>query len=374
MAARRAWRTVALAGLIAGAISGCGRDDESAPRAKAAAVPVVVAGVIRATIPVELSAVGNVEPSATVEVKARVDGHIERVSFAEGQEVEEGMPLFSLDQRPLAAQLAQAEANLARSRSQYDNARLEEGRYVDLVKKKVVSEDQYAQIRTARQSAEANVRADEAAIQTARLQIEYSTVQAPISGRTGQVLIQRGNLVKANDTKPLVVINRMNPVYVTFAVPEQQVGAVRRAMERGTVVVRATGPEADAVPVEGRLAFIDNAVTPDSGTIRLKALFDNPRRSLWPGQFVTVVVVLDEEKDVLVVPSQAIQVGPKGSHVFVVGAEQTVELRPVTVVRTLRDETIVAGGVAPGERVVVVGQWRLRAGSLVDPRPEAQSP
>jgi membrane fusion protein, multidrug efflux system len=373
MAARGAWRAFALAGLVVGAISGCGR--EGSPQgAKGAAVPVVVAEVVRTAMPVELSAVGNVEPSATVEVRARVDGHIEQVSFTEGQEVTEGTPLFSLDRRPFAAQLAQAEANLARSRSQSDNARLEESRYVDLVKKKVVSEDQFAQIRTARESAEANVRADEAAIQTGRLQLEYSTVRAPIGGRTGEVLIQRGNLVKANDTKPLVVVNRMDPVYVTFAVPEQQVGAVRRAMERGPVAVRATGPEADAVPVEGRLVFVDNAVIPDSGTLRLKALFDNPQRALWPGQFVTVVVVLGEQKDALVVPSQAIQVGPKGTHVFVVVAGQTVELRPVRVERTLRNQTVVAGGVAPGEHVVTVGQWRLRAGSLVDPRPEASAP
>lgn len=372
MAGRGTWWVVA--GLVVAAPWGCGRDGESGARAKGAAVPVVVGEVLRTTIPLELTAVGNVEPSATVEVRARVDGHIEQVFFTEGQEVVEGTPLFALDQRPFAAQLAQAEANLARSRSQFENARLEESRYVDLVKKKVVSEDQYAQIRTARESAEANVRADEAAIQTAKLQLEYSTVRAPISGRTGQVLIQRGNLVKANDTKPLVVINRMDPVYVTFAVPEQQVGAVRRAMGAGTVVVRATGPETNAAPVEGRLVFVDNAVIPDSGTIRLKALFANPQRSLWPGQFVTVVVVLAEQKDALVVPSQAVQVGPKGTHLFVLGPDRTVELRPVTVERTARDRTVVAGGVAPGERVVTVGQWRLRAGSLVDARTEAAAP
>lgn len=374
MRARRTSQAIALAGLVVCASWGCGRDEGSAPRSKVAAVPVVVAEVVRATMPVELVAVGTVEPSATVEVRARVDGHIEQVSFTEGQEVAEGTPLFSLDQRPFVAQLAQAEANLARSRAQSDNARLEESRYIDLVKKKVVSEDQFAQIRTARESAEANVRADEAAIQTARLQLEYSTVRAPISGRTGQVLIQRGNLVRANDTKPLVVINRMDPVYATFAVPEQQVGAVRRALERGPVVARATGPEADATPVGGRLVFVDNAVIPDSGTLRLKALFDNPHRILWPGQFVTVVVVLDEQKDALVVPAQAIQVGPKGTHVFVVGPDKTVELRPVTVERTVRDKAVVAGGVAPGERVVTVGQWRLRAGAPVDPRPEGAAP
>lgn len=372
MTGRGAWWVVA--GLVVAAPWGCGRDDQPAARAKGVAVPVVVGQVLRTTVPLELAAVGNVEPSATVEVRARVDGHIEEVFFDEGQEVAEGTPLFALDQRPFAAQFAQAEANLARSRAQYDNARLEESRYVDLVKKKVVSEDQYAQIRTARDSAEANVRADEAAIQTARLQLEYSTVRAPITGRTGQVLIQRGNLVRANDARPLVVINRMDPVYVTFAVPEQQVGAVRQAKESGPVVVRATGPEADASPVEGRLLFIDNAVIPDSGTIRLKALFDNPQRSLWPGQFVTVVVVLAEQAGALVVPSQAVQVGPKGTHVFVLGPDRTVELRPVTVERTARDRTVVAGGVAAGERVVTVGQWRLRAGSLVDARAEDPAP
>ena len=374
MGNQRGYWLAASATLALTLLAGCTGGDPPARDPKGDAVPVVVGDVVQKTMAVQIQAVGNVEPYATVAVKARVDGQIERVEFTEGQEVDSGARLFLIDQRPFASQLQQAEANLARSQAQFENARLAESRYLDLIKKKVVSEDQFDQIRTAREAAGASVRADQAAIQTAKLQLEYSDIRSPISGRTGRVLIQRGNLVKANDANPLVVINRLDPIYVTFSVPEQHLGAVSGALESGTASVRVALPGTDTPPLQGKLVFVDNAVDPDTGTIRLKALFDNPDRTLWPGQFVTVVLLLHEQPDALVVPSRAVQTGPKGAYVFVVDAAGSAELRPVTVERSVGTETVVASGVTPGEQVVTVGQWRLRPGAKVNPKAESSSP
>lgn len=371
---RNRWGLRVAAGGIAllGTLWGCSATDAPpAKDAKGEAIPVVTARVEQKAMPVEIAAVGAVEPMARVAVGSRVAGQIERVDFTEGQEVQEGARLFLIDPRPFAAQLQQAEANLARSQAQLENARLAEGRHLDLLKKKLVSEDQFDQIRTAREAAEASVRADRAAIQTARLQLEFTDIRAPIGGRTGRVLIQRGNLVKANDDQPLVVIHRMDPIDVGFSVPEAQLGPVRAALEAGTTAVEARIPESDAPPQRGKLSFIDNAVDPDSGTIRLKARFDNPQRLLWPGQFVRVTLVLSEEPNALVVPSAAVQSGPKGPFVFVVDGAGNAELRAVTIRRTLGNETLLGGGVAPGETLVTVGQWRLRPGTRVKLEPPA---
>jgi multidrug efflux system membrane fusion protein len=354
-----------------GTVAGCDPSpDPAAPSktASAAPVPVLVATVAKKTVPVQVPAVGNVEAYATVAVKARVDGQIQRVFFTEGQEVAAGSPLFLIDPRPFLAQLEQAEANLARDQAQLENARLQERRYLDLIKKKLASEDQYDRARTAREAAEASVRADRAAIQNAKLQIEYSNLRAPIGGLAGRVLIQQGNLVKANDSNPLVVINQVDPIYVSCSVPEQYLIPVRRAMAAGTTRLQVTLPGTDLPPLAGKPVFLDNAVDPETGTIRIKALFQNPEGVLWPGQFVSSLLVLREQSDAIVVPSQALQSGPKGQYVFVVGQDRKAELRSVRVERTVGPDAVVAAGVAPGEQVVTVGQWRLRPGSTVDPK------
>ncbi len=356
--------------LLAGLWGCSGADAPPAKEAKAEAIPVVTARVEQKTMPLQIASVGRVEPVETVAVKARVAGQIERVEFTEGQEVRQGAPLFLIDPRPFVAQLQQAEANLARSQAQLDNAKLAEGRYLDLIKKKVVSEDQFDQIRTAREAAEASVRADRAAIQTAKLQLEFTDIRAPIGGRTGRVLIQRGNLVKANDDQPMVVIHRIDPIDVTFSVPEAQLGPVRSALEAGTTAVQVTIPDSDAPAQQGKLSFIDNSVEPQTGTVRLKARFDNPLGLLWPGQFLRVTLVLGEEPDALVVPSAAVQSGPKGPFVFLVDSAGRAELRPVTIARTLGNQTLLSSGVSAGETLVTVGQWRLRPGTRV----KAESP
>lgn len=358
----------ALALLVA--LMGCsGADAPAAKAAKSEVIPVVTSRVVQKSMPLPIASVGTLEPAETVAVKARVAGQIERVEFTEGQEVAQGARLFLIDPRPFAAQLQQVEANLARSQAQLENARLAEGRIVDLLKKKVVSEDQFDQVRTAREAAEASVRADRAAIQTAKLQLEFTDIRAPIGGRTGRVLIQRGNLVKANDDQPLVVINRIDPIDVLFSVPEFQLGSVRAALDAGGTSVEVRIPGSEAPAQQGKLSFIDNAVDPETGTVRLKARFDNPQGLLWPGQFVRVTLVLGEEPNALVVPSAAVQSGPKGPFVFVVDASGTAELRSVAVARTLGNETLLSSGVSAGETLVTLGQWRLRPGTRVKAEP-----
>jgi membrane fusion protein, multidrug efflux system len=360
---RPARLTGVLAAAMLAAVSAC--SDNAAPQSATPAVPVLTATVARKTVPVQIQAIGSVEAYATVAVKARVDGQITRVFFKEGQDVRPGDTLFEIDPRPFAAQLKQAQANLMRDRAQLDNARVQERRYQDLIQKKLVAKDQYDQVRTNRETAEANVRADEAAIENARLQLEYSTIRSPIAGRTGRIMIQQGNLVKANDSNPLVVINQVDPIYVSFSVPEQRLGAIRRYMNAGSVRVRATLPDADTPAVSGRLEFVDNAVDTTTGTIRLKAAFRNEERVLWPGQFVNAVLTLYEQTDAVVVPAQAVQTGPTGQYVFVVKPDLTAEVRPVIPDRTVGGETVIAQGVVPGERVVTTGQSRLVPGSKV---------
>lgn len=361
--------TAAAAGLLAAVLSlgGCSDKAASQPKAKASApVPVVIGTVTRKTMPVQLKAIGAVEAYATVAVKARVDGQIVQAHFKEGQDVSRGDALFDIDPRPFAAQLRQAEANLARDQATLDNARVQERRYQDLLQKKLVAKDQYDQIRTGRETAEANVRADQAAIENAKLQLEYSQIRSPINGRTGRIMIQSGNLVKANDVSPLVTINQVNPIYVSFSIPEQYLGRVRRYMSGGSLQVQATLPDTGLTPVSGKLDFIDNQVDAATGTIRLKAIFQNEDHTLWPGQFVNVVLTLYQQPDAVVAPSQSVQTGPNGQYVFVVKPDMTAEVRPITVDRSQGDETVIAKGVAPGEQVVTIGQSRLTPGAKVN--------
>jgi len=348
------------------------RATEKQRPAVAPPVPVSVAVATGRTVAVYLRAIGNVDAYSSVAVKARVDGQIVEVGFREGQAVRRGEVLFRLDARPFAAALRQAEANVARDVANRNQARSQERRYLDLLDKNFVSKEAYAQFRTNAETAEAQLKASQAALETARLNLEYCTIRSPIDGFVGRIMLQLGNLVKANDTNPLVVINQVKPVYVTFAVPEQGLAQLRQHMAEGPLEVDASGSDAASAPIaSGRLVFIDNAVDTSTGTIKLRAQFDNTDLALWPGQFIAVKVKLYDQKDAVVVPSAAVQTGPQGEYVYVLKPDSTTEVRRVTVARTEGEETIIAKGVTPGEKVVTRGQLRLQPNSKVIVRPDA---
>ena len=349
-----------------GAPDKSGRPDGAAKAGKAGQppVPVTIARVMQQPIPVRIQAVGSAEPYATVAVKARVDGQIVDVRFREGQEVKAGSVLFNIDPRPFETALKQAEANHQRDLAQLAQAQRQEARYLELFEKNFVSKEAYAQYKTAAETASAAVLASKAALDNAKLQLEYTTIRAPIDGYTGRIQIQKGNLVKANDSTPLVVLNQVHPINVSFAVPEQALPSVRKHLAAGPLEVEATPPDAGA-PAVGKLTFIDNTVDTATGTIKLKAVFDNRQDALWPGQFVTVSLKLYEDKNALTVPSRAIQTGPNGQYVFVIKDDMTVEIRAVTVERTADDLAVIATGLTKGARVVTQGQLRLTPGAKV---------
>ena len=342
----------------------------AAPQAPKA-VPVSVAQVVQKSVPVTLHAIGNVEPYTSVAVKARVDGQIVAVRFREGDEVRQGAVLFEIDRRPFDAQLAQAQANLLKDQALLTHARDQDRRYKDLLERKFISADAYAQMKTNVATAEATVRGDEAAITGIRLQLDYCTIRTPITGYAGKIQIQEGNLVKANDTNPLVVVNQVVPVNVSFAVPEQQLADVRKFQGDGELRVSASFANGSGAPIAGKLSFIDNTTDVTTGTIRLMAEFANTDKTLWPGQFVNVALTLTRQKDAIAVPSTAIQNGPNGQYVFVVRQDHTVELRDVKVARSEGSVTVIASGLAPGETVVTVGQLRLAPGVEVAHTPAA---
>ena len=324
-----------------------------------AAVPVTVTRVLQETVPVRINAIGNVEAFSTVQVKARVDGQITEVSVREGAPVKKSDVLFRIDQRPYEAALRQAEANALRDTAARDHARSQEQRYQELLDKNFISKDAYAQIRTNAATADATAKASQAALENARLNLEYCTIRSPLDGFVGRVLLQAGNMVRANDVNPLLVINQVRPIYVNFAVPEQNLPEVRQFQAKGPLAVEVASPDVQQPRPSGRLIFIDNAVDPSTGTIRMRAQFDNVDAALWPGQFVNVSMRLYEQPDALVIPSTAVQTGPDGQYVYVVSSELVADLRRIAVQRTDGERTIVAKGLAKDELVVVRGQLRL---------------
>ncbi len=336
-----------------------------------AAVPVSVALAVQRSVPFRLAAIGNVEAFSTVAVKARIDGQILAINFREGQEVKRREVLIRIDARPFEASLKQAEANALRDASARDQARSQERRYKELLEKSFVSREAYAQIATNAHTAEAVALASLAALENARLNLEYCTISSPIDGYVGRALLQAGNLVKANDVNPLVVINQVRPIYVNFAVPEHQLPAIRQHMAQGTLLVDATATGAEKPLAQGSLVFVDNAVDPATGTIRLRGRFDNRDAALWPGQFVNVRLQLYDETNAILVPSVAVQNGPKGQYLYVVKPDASVEMRSVTVDRS-EGESAVVKGVAAGEQVVTRGALRLVPGAKV--RVQEQGP
>jgi multidrug efflux system membrane fusion protein len=345
--------------------AGPSAQESKAPPRGPATVPVTVVTVAQQNVPFRLQAIGNVEPLSTVALKARVDGQIVEVNFKEGQEVRQGRVLFKIDPRPFEAALRQAEAVHARDTAQKEQTRSQERRYQELLQKNFVSKEAYAQIRTNADSAEAVALASKAQVDNARLQLEYCTIRSPIDGYPGKIQIQMGNLVKANDTNALVILNQVHPIYVSFAIPEQSLATLRTYMKTGPLAVDAGPPNSGKIAASGTLVFVDNAVDSTTGTIKLRAQFANRDNALWPGQFVTVSLKLYDQKNAIVVPSQAVQTGPDGQYVFVVKPDMTTEVRKVTVERAEGDNVIVAKGLQNGEQVVTRGQLRLAPGVKV---------
>jgi multidrug efflux system membrane fusion protein len=327
-------------------------------------VPVTVATAQEKTVPVQLRAIGTVEAYSTVSIKAQVSGEIMSVAFREGQDVAKGDLLFIIDRRPFETALRQAEANLARDQARAENARVQAQRYAKLFEEGVSSREVYDQSRTEANALEAAVRADRAGVETAKLDLQYCTIQAPIDGRTGSLLVHPGNLIKANDTPPLVTINQVSPIFVSFSIPQKFLDQVRGSAE-GKLPVEAWVAGETKSPEAGHVTFVDNAVDETTGTIRLKATFANATRRLWPGQFVDTVLTLGLQPRAIVVPAAAVQVGQAGSYIFVVKQDKTVEMRPVVVARTQSGEAILEKGVAAGEQVVTDGQLNLVPGAKV---------
>lgn len=335
--------------------------------------PVTIAVAVQKTVPVQITAVGNVEPYATVAVKSQIGGILTRVHFREGKDVNRGELLFTIDPRPHEAALKQAEANLAKNTAQLENARVEARRYEELVKKGYVAQEQYDQIRTNAATLEAVVTADKALVENARLQLQYCYIRSPISGRTGDLAAHQGNLIKANADNPMVTINQIEPIYVSFSVPEQYVGEIKKYMSPGKLKTDVVIGEGEKYSESGTVTFVDNAVDTATGTIKLKATFMNKNRQLWPGQFVQVAMTLSAMPDAIVVPSQAVQSGQKGPYVFVVNQDLTVESRQVATGLTFENETVIRQGLHPGERVVTDGHMRLFPGATVVIKTPAES-
>jgi multidrug efflux system membrane fusion protein len=348
--------------------------------ARPAAPQLVVADVAtQSPTPILVTGIGTVQSIATVMVKSRMDGEIAKVNFEEGQEVNEGDILFTLDDRAVRAQLQQAEANLERDRAQLDRNQLEVTRQTELAHRGVASVQKLEDVKTSVAVFEATVRASEATVENARANLNYTTIRAPITGRTGSIALKRGNVVKAVDTgpaiMPLVTITQLRPIYVGLTVPERYLADLRAAMAAGPVPVAVTIPSQPQAPISGTLTFIDNQVDVATGTISLKAKFANDDDRLWPGQFVNVTLTLGIQADAIAVPNAAIQVGPNGPYVFVIRQDSTVELRLVKPDRTVEDKTVVAKGIAAGEQVVVDGQLRLGNGTRVNvQRPPGTAP
>jgi multidrug efflux system membrane fusion protein len=349
-----------------GCSTGSATGQQAAPAGRGAAgpAPITATAVIQKSMPVEIDTIGSGEPFSTVSVHAQLTGELTSVNFKEGDDVKEGQVLFTLDRRPLEAALQVVQANLDRDSAQAANARSQAERYQDLAKRGIAPRDQLDQALTAATALDATVAADRAAVENAKIQLQYATIRAQLSGRTGALMVHPGNLVRANDTVPLVIINQVSPLYVTFAIPESRLADLKRYMALGSLKVEAQLP-GDQGKANGHISFVDNQVDVTTGTIKVKALFGNEKHLLWPGQYVNVSVTLTTDPAALVVPTTAIQTGQQGSYVFIVKSDQTAELRNIKIARPAGTETVIAEGLKAGETVVTDGQLRLVTGTRV---------
>lgn len=343
--------------VLALSAAGCREARSTPPDEK---VPVAVATAEQKTIPIEITAIGHVEPLTTVAIRAQVSGQLQKVWFREGDDVRRGALLFTIDPRPYRNAVAQAEAALARDLALLRSSEAEAARSASLASQGLVNEQDNERRIAAAQSARATVSAGRAAVETARLQLSYCQIHSPIDGRTGGLMVHAGNLIRVNDAAPMVVINQISPIHVSFSVPQAELTAIR---SRSAARVTATPP--DGAPAEGVLSFIDNAVNAATGTIAMKARFANQDRSMWPGQFVKMAVNVANREHAVVVPSRAVQTGQKGPFVWVVRSDGSVEMRDVNVFSTRGAESVIERGLAPREVVVTEGQIRLTAKSKV---------
>jgi multidrug efflux system membrane fusion protein len=363
------WRALALVLVTALALAGCKKDPGAAAQGPPPPVlPVVLATVVQRTVPLQLRNFGTVQPFFTVAVKSQITGILQTIHFRKGQDVKKGDLLFSIDPRPCEAALRQTEANLAKDAAQFKNAEKEAHRQAELLKKGFVAQDAYDEAETAADALAAAMKAAAAAIETAKLNLAYCSISAPIDGRVGDYLVDAGNLVRANDMS-LVVINQVRPIEVNFSLPERDLAAVQENMAKAKLKVQAVIPGQEGRPETGELVFVNNTVDRATGQFQLLASFANPESRLWPGQYVNATLTVSEQPSALVIPSRAIQPGQKGEYVWVVRPDKTVEDRLVTVERVLNSESIISKGLKAGEEVVVDGQLRLVPGATVQAKP-----
>jgi membrane fusion protein, multidrug efflux system len=331
---------------------------------KAPPVPVAVALAVKKTIPVQIEAIGTVEAFEAISLKSQITGQIRKILFTEGQDVHKGDLLVELDSRSNEAALKQAYANLARDRAQAAYSREQARRYADLVKKDYVAREQADQASANSASLDAVVKADEAEVESNRILVGYCSIYSPITGKVGKKLVDEGNIVSANVTE-IALINKVEPVFVSFAIPEKMLAQVKAASGSRRLKVKASISGEETDPEKGELTFVDNAIDRTTGTITLKGTFANTRKRLWPGQYVDVILTLEDIPDAVTIPTGAIEQGPEGQYVYVVKMDGTVDMRPVVPGLALGEETMIARGLSAGETVVTDGQLRLVPGAKV---------
>ena len=358
------------------AFSACSGTEAQQPRqgqGGPAAVPVTVASVAIKPMPLEVDVVGTAEAFSSVAVRAQITGELTSVNFRQGDDVQAGQVLFTLDRRPLEAALSQAESNLRRDLAQAGNAKAIAKRLDDLVERGISTRAERDTALATATALEATVGANTAAVENAKVQLQYATIRAPLAGRTGALMVNVGNLVRANDQTPLVVINQISPIYVSFGIPENILPDLRRYQAQGPLQVEASAAGDDGPPSIGHITFVDNMVDQTTGSIKIKATFPNAGRQLWPGQFVNIVVRLATDRSAIVVPTSAVQMGPQGQYVYLVKPDKTVAVQPVEVARTAGNETVIKSGVNGGDVVVTDGQLRLVPGSHINIKTSAAS-
>ena len=372
------------------------KSNQAAPNPRGEVVPVEITKASQQDVPIEIKSIGNVEPISTISVRSQVEGVLERVHFTPGQEVKKGDLLFTIDPRPLQAALGQAEANLlkamnavrqgedivAKDEATARNLRTIAKRDAVLIESGVISREEYDTAVSAADAGDATVRSDQSSVanlqaavkaeqanvENARVQLSYATIHAPMTGKTGNLAVTAGNLVRSNDTNALVTITAAAPIYATFSVPEQELSRIKQNATSSAFKTQAVIPGDESHPALGKLSLVDNTVDTTTGTIRLKATFDNADRRLYPGQFVNVVLTLGIEQSATVVPSPAVQIGQDHSFVYVVNPDMTVAVRNVKTGGSIGDQTVIEDGLQPNEEVVTDGQLRLVPGAKVQPK------
>ncbi len=335
-------------------------------------IPVVTAAIEKRDLPVSISVVGRAEAPQTVPIRSRIDGTVQAIRFTAGQNVRKGQVLAELDARQIEAQLAQALANLARDQANLAKARADLARYVDLAAKQFVAQSAVDAFRAALEAAEASVAFDKAGVEFARVQLDHTRIRAPLDGTAGAVQVFPGGTVKANDTL-IVTVNQLQPILVAFPVAEAQLPGLRELAAKGPIAVKGQSRDSGQPPREGRLVFIDNAIDTTTGTILLKARFDNRGESWTPGQFVSVSLVARVIRDAITAPIEVIQMGPSGNIAFVV-RDGKVEVRPVRSFTAAGPYAVLANDFKPGEKLVVDGQLRLSHGASVRERGAGDKP